>query len=91
VDGHWACAGPRPQPVADEFTAEPERTAGAALLGRPLALGDERAVGDADGRELEHRAELEREACSAGMVAPGRVDQKHVRQFWQGANGGFKE
>jgi hypothetical protein len=25
------------------------------------------------------------------MVAPGRVDQKHVRQLWQGANGGFKE
>ena len=92
MDGQRACASPRPQPVADEFIAEPERTAGAALLGRPLALGDERAVGDADGRELEHRAELEREACSARrMVAPGRVDQKHVRQLWQGANGGFKE
>jgi len=25
------------------------------------------------------------------MVAPGRVDQKHVRQLWQGANGGFEE
>ena len=91
VDGEGTPARPRPQPEADEFAAEQERIASAALIGRPIALGDERAVRDADGRELEHGAELECEACSARMVAAGRVDQQYVRRLRQRANRGFQE
>ena len=60
-------------------------------MGRPLALGGERAVRDTDRRELEHCAEVEREAGSARMVAAGRVDQEHIRPLRQRANGGFQE
>jgi hypothetical protein len=40
---------------------------------------------------FEHRAELEREAGSARMVAAGRVDQEHVRRFRQRVDGGFQK
>ena len=76
---------------ADELVLEEERAAGAALLGRPLAHGKERAVRDADGREFEHRPELKGEAGPAQMIAAGRVDEKHIRQLRQRTNSGFQE
>lgn len=56
------------------------------LVGRALALGDERTVRDADRRELEHGAELKREAGSARVVLAGRVDQENVGQLRQRGN-----
>jgi hypothetical protein len=91
VNRERARADPGPQPVTDKLVTKEERCASAALVDRPLTLGQERAVRDADGRELKHRAELEREAGSARMVATGRVGQEHVRRLLQGANGGFQE
>jgi hypothetical protein len=91
MNGERARACPRSQPIADEFAAEPKRTPGTALVGRPLAPGDERAVGDANSREVEDRSELERKAGAARMVAAGRVDENDIRQLWQRTNGGFHE
>jgi hypothetical protein len=47
-------------------------------------------VRDAGGRNFERRADLEREAGSARMVAPVRR-QEHVRKLGQGADGGLQE
>ena len=91
VDGQRACACPRPHPVTDELAAEQKRSASAALVGRPLALGHKGPVRDPDGREVEQGAELEREAGSARMVAASCVDEEYVRHVWQRANSGFQE
>jgi hypothetical protein len=60
--------------VADQLAVDEERAAGAALVRWPLALGNERAMRDADRREVQHRAEVERETGAARMVAAGRID-----------------
>ena len=56
-----------------------ERRVRAALLRRQRAVGDERAVRDADRRQAEHVAEVEGEAGAPRMVAAGGVDDQHVR------------
>ena len=81
MDGQWTRARAGSQPVADELALEQERAAGAALVCRPLAFGLERAVGDADGRDVEHRAEVEGQAGAARVVAAGGVDQEDVRRL----------
>jgi hypothetical protein len=75
VDREWARARAGAQPVAEQLAIDEERTAGALFARGPLALGDERAVRDADGREIEDCAEVEGEATDAGVVPAGRVDQ----------------
>ncbi len=78
VDGQRARAAPRAQPSADALAVQNQRRAGAALVLRPLTLRQQRPVGDADRGHVGHRAELQREAGAAGMVARGGVDQQHV-------------
>jgi hypothetical protein len=60
--------------VADELALEQQRASGTALVWGPFAFGDKRPVGDADGRDVEHRAKVEGEAGSARMVSAGGVD-----------------
>jgi hypothetical protein len=74
VQGQRARARTGAEPVADQLAVDEERAAGAALVRWPLALGNERAMRDADRREVQHRAEVERETGAARMVAAGRID-----------------
>jgi protein-L-isoaspartate(D-aspartate) O-methyltransferase len=87
VDGQRTDAGPRAQPESNERSSEEQRRARALLAGRPGAVRDERAVGDADRRQVEHRSEVEREACAPRMVAPRAVDKQHIRGEFEGENG----
>jgi hypothetical protein len=64
---------------------------GASFVRGPLAFGDERAVGNAHGREIEDLAEVEGEAGAAGMVSAGGVDQEDVRRRGDGSHGGFEQ
>src|SRR5919108_5800337 len=91
MDGEWARACSRSQPVADELALEMQRAAGPSFVCRPLALGDERAVGDADRREVEHRAEVEGEARAARVVAARGVDQEHIGRLRECAHCRFEE
>jgi protein-L-isoaspartate(D-aspartate) O-methyltransferase len=79
VNCEWARVLAGAEPVADELALEEERTACAALVLRPIALGGERAMRDADGRDVEDGAEVERDARTARMVAARGVDEKDVR------------
>jgi hypothetical protein len=78
-----APAGARAQPVADELVIEQQRTAGAALVGRPFAVREEWAMCDTDRREIEDRAEMDGYAGAARVVAAARVDEEHVRDLAQ--------
>jgi hypothetical protein len=91
MDGERTCSWPRAQPVADELAVEHQRASGGALVFRPLAFCAEWAMCDADGWEVEHRAEVERESGSARVVATGGVDQEHVRRLRQRAYGSFEQ
>lgn len=91
MDGQRPRARPRPEPVADPLPAEEQRAASAALVGGPLAFGGERAVRDADAREVEHGSEVKRETGAARVVATRRVDQEQVRQVWEGSDGGLEK
>jgi hypothetical protein len=42
----------------------------------------------ANGRHPQHRAQLKREARTARVIPPRRVDQQHLGHPWQDANGG---
>jgi hypothetical protein len=77
--------------VTNELVVEEERAPGASLVRRPCALGDERAVRHADGRHVQHRTEVQREARPARMVAPGRVDEEHLRRFRERADRGLQQ
>jgi hypothetical protein len=63
----------------------------AALVRRPLALGDERSVGNADCGKIEHRAEMKRQARTAWVVPTGGVDQERVRRVRKGAHRRLEE
>jgi hypothetical protein len=54
-------------------------------------MGDKWAVRDADGRNVEHRAEVESEAGSAWMVSAGGVNQEDVRRLGKRANSGLQQ
>ena len=47
---------------------------------------EQRPVGEADGRDAEHGAELEREPGTARMVAAGGVDEQHVGKLLEPAH-----
>jgi hypothetical protein len=91
VDGERAGALARAQPVADDLAVDLKGTARAAFVRRPLACGDERAVRDADRRDVEDRAEVERDAGAARMVSACAVDQENVRRLAQRADRGFQQ
>jgi hypothetical protein len=48
-------------------------------------------VGDADGREVEDRAEVEGESRAAVVVSARAVDEEHVGRVLQCAHCGFQE
>jgi hypothetical protein len=65
VGGKWTRASARSEPAADELALEQQRGSSASFVFGPVTFGDEWAVRDADGRDVEHRAEVESEAGSA--------------------------
>jgi endonuclease-8 len=91
VDGERPNAGAGSQPVADELAVEDERASGTAFVRRPLPRSGERAVGDADGGQIEDGAEVDRQAGAARMVATGGVDDQDARPLRQGPNGRFEQ
>jgi hypothetical protein len=91
VDGKWACASARSEPAADELVVEQQRGSGASFIFGPMTLGDEWAVRDADGRGVEHRAEVESEAGSAWMVSAGGVDKEDARRLGKCADSGLEQ
>src|SRR6266545_5356926 len=91
MDGQRTCACSRSKPIADELAFESERAAGALLVRRPLALRVERAMGDADGREIQNCAELEREPRPARVVTARGVDQEDIRRLRKGTDGCFQQ
>jgi hypothetical protein len=91
VDGERARALARAEPVADELALEQQRAPRAAFVRRPLALGCERTVRDADGREIQHGTEMKGEARGARVVAAGGVDEEHVRLLRESAHRGLEQ
>lgn len=91
MDGERACAHACSDPVANELVLGEERAAGAALVRRPFAVGDEWAVRDAHGGNVENRAEVESEAGSAWMVSTGGVDKEDVRRLGKCADSGLQQ
>src|SRR6266516_127128 len=87
MDGERArpCAGAKP--VADELAVDREPVASTALVRRPLALGDEWAMRDADGWEIQYGAEVEGEAGALRVVSACGVDQEHIGRLRQGTHG----
>jgi hypothetical protein len=86
-----ACARASAQPIADGLALDEERPAGALFVRGPLPFGDERAVGDADGREIEDLAEVEGEAAAAAMVSAGGVAHEDIQLCGEGSHGGFQQ
>ncbi len=66
------------QPVAHVVAGEVKWRVGAAKELGPLAFGQQWAVGNADGREVEQRSQVEGQAGASGVVAAGRVDQQNL-------------
>jgi hypothetical protein len=91
VDGKWTHASARSEPAADELAIEQQRGSGASFVFGPVTLGDEWAVRDADGRDVEHRSQVESEAGSAWMVSTGGVDQEDVRRLAKCADSGLEQ
>jgi len=48
-------------------------------------------VGDADGRDVEHRAEVEGQPGAARVVAAGGVDEKEIRRLGKCTDGSFEQ
>jgi uncharacterized protein (TIGR03083 family) len=67
-----------PHPRSDDVAIEHQRRPRARPVGGLFTRRPERTVRDAHTRDVEHRAEVEREAGPAGMVTAGRVGQEHV-------------
>jgi hypothetical protein len=78
MDGDRAGAGSRAQPGADVLAVQGERRGGATLVSGPVAACEQRPVRHADGRQVERRAEVQRQAGAARMVAAGGVDEHDV-------------
>jgi hypothetical protein len=84
-------AAGRPEPVADDLTADLERARGASFVGRPLPGRKQRPVRHSHGRHIEHGTEMQCQAGPARVIAARRVHQQHVREVRQRAHGGFKQ
>src|SRR6266508_4115534 len=91
MDGQRTRACSRSEPIAHELAFESQRAAGALFVRRPLALRVERAMGDADGREIQNCAELEREPRPARVAAARGVDQEDIRPLRKGTGGCFQQ
>jgi hypothetical protein len=91
VDGKWTHASARSEPAADELAVEQQRGSRASLGFGPMTLSDEWAVRDSDGRDVEHRAEVESEAGPAWMVSAGGVDKKDVKRLGKRADSGLQQ
>ena len=69
----------RAQPVAGAFSSDLECSGCTSLVRGPRAVGDEQAMGNADRRDVEDGAEVERETRTARMIATGRIHEQDVR------------
>ena len=86
VHGQWTGSRARAEPAADPVLPSRERARRAGLVRRPVAVGDQRAMRDADRREVEQSAQMQGHACAPGVVAAGGVDEKNVRACGQGVH-----
>lgn len=82
-----ADTGPRPQPEADNVILERQRACGPCVIFRQLTGGDQRAVRDPDGRQIEHRTQVESQPSASWVVSSGRVHEKYVWGLGQTAYG----
>jgi len=91
IDRERAPAPAGTEPGADDVFLEQQRRVRGPVLRGPLPVGEQRPVRDADRGHPEHRAEVEREAGAARMVACGRVHEQHVREAGQPPHGGLEQ
>ena len=61
------------------LSLETERTRSACLVRRPLAVGEQQAMGDPNCRQIEDGAEVEGQAGAARMVPARCVDEQDIR------------
>jgi hypothetical protein len=80
VNGERPRSGSCPQPVSDDRAFEHERRRRTALVARPRSFREERAMRDADRRQVELGAEVEGEAGSPRVIPSGCVDEEDVRR-----------
>jgi hypothetical protein len=77
--------------VADKRPVEKKGASRAALVGRPVALRDERPVRDANRRNVEHGSQVKSETRAAWVVAPRRVHEEDVREHREGTDDGLEK
>jgi hypothetical protein len=91
MDGEGAGPRARTEPIADDVSGEHERTPRRPLVLGPLAGGQQAAVSDAHGRQIEDGAQLERKPRPARVVTAGRVHEQGVRELRQGPDGALEQ
>jgi hypothetical protein len=91
VNGDRASASPGPQPCPDALAVEQQRRAGAARVAGPRAMRQQWPVRDADGRHIEGGPEVQRQPCSARMIASGRIHEYDVGHDVERPNRGLEQ
>ena len=91
VRGERPRARSRAKPGADPLTVENERGRRARLVRWPRSTRKQRAVSDADGRNVERRAQVEGETCTSRMVSSRGVHEQHFGTCRERPNGKLQE
>jgi hypothetical protein len=86
VYGERPDTAPGPQPKADDLAVEHQRACRTGVILWRLTGGDQRAVRDTDGRQIEYGTEVEGQPGPARVVPPGRVHKKHIRGLGQSSD-----
>jgi hypothetical protein len=88
---HGAGGLPGTQLMTHHIAVEKQGRAGAPCVPGRLSVRHQGPVGDANRRNIENPAELNRQSSPAGMIASSRVYEQYVRTMRQGPNRGFEE
>jgi hypothetical protein len=80
VDRERASATPGPKPRPDRIAIEQQRGGRSARVRRPRSARQQRPMRDADGRQVEDRAEVHGETRAAGVISAGGIDQQDFGQ-----------
>src|SRR5829696_9814918 len=90
MDRDWPGAWAGSQPARDDVAVDQERCGIATRVAGLRSFAEERSVGNADRRDIQHKAEVEGEAGTPWVVAAGRVEEQHARALGERLHGALE-
>ena len=79
------------QPAADHRVVDSKRAGRTPTITGPLAGGNQGSMGHTDGRQLQFRTKVQRQASSTRMISSGSVQQQHIKITSERADGSLHQ